>query len=133
MVKFNCTYVGDIVRWEANGQKIFDGQNGFEITEVPLTSTSAISTLAVVTSLDKNNTNLTCIVLTLDLSIAISDPALLLLQGKSFMYEIDKHMISLNLMFLLYTYNAFCSQFTQLHVYSLNNLPAVCYVRVLYI
>ena len=82
MAKFNCTYVGDIILWEASGQKIFDGQNGFEITEVPLTSTSAISTLAVVTSLDKNNTNLTCIVLTLDLSIAISDPALLLLQGE---------------------------------------------------
>ena len=82
MVKFNCTYVGDIVRWEANGQKIFDGQNGFEITEVPLSSsTSVMSTLAVVTTLDKNNTNVTCIAVNLDLSTSEKDPALLLVQG----------------------------------------------------
>ena len=81
---FNCTYVGDIVRWEANGQRIFNGQNGYEFTDVPLTSTLAMSTLTVVISLDKNNTNITCVVLSLDLSSTESEPALLLLQGKSF-------------------------------------------------
>ena len=78
---FNCTYVGDIVRWEANNQKIFDGQNGYEFTDVPVTSTSVMSTLTVVTSLDKNNTNITCIAVNLDLTTSEKEPALLLLQG----------------------------------------------------
>ena len=82
VVKFSCTYVGDVVRWEANGQRIFNGQNGYEFTDVPLTSTSVKSTLTVVTSLDKNNTNITCTALTLDFSTAESEPALLLLQGE---------------------------------------------------
>ena len=78
---FNCTYVGDIVRWEANGQRIFHGQDGYQYTDVPVTSTSAMSTLTVVTSLDKNNTNITCIAVNLDLSTSEKEPALLLLQG----------------------------------------------------
>ena len=81
---FNCTYVGDAVVWEANGRRIFSGQNGYKITDVPLSSISAMSMLTVVTSLDKNNTNITCTALTLDLSTAEGEPALLLLQGKSF-------------------------------------------------
>ena len=82
VVKFSCSYVGDIIRWEANGRRIFDGQNGFEITDVPLTSTSVMSTLTVVTSLDKNNTNITCTAFALGSETVESEPALLLLQGK---------------------------------------------------
>ena len=82
VAKFNCTYVGDVVRWEANGQRIFNGQDGYEFTDIPLTSNSAMSTLTVVTSLDKNNTNVTCIAVNLDLSTSEKEPALLLLQGK---------------------------------------------------
>ena len=81
VAKFNCTYVGDVVRWEANGQRIFNGQDGYEFTDVPVTSTSVMSTLTVVTSLDKNNTNITCIAVNLDLSTSEKEPALLLLQG----------------------------------------------------
>ena len=81
VAKFNCTYVGQIVRWDGNKQRIFNGQSGYKITDVPLTSISAMSTLTVVTSLDKNNTNITCTTLTLDLSTIVSEPALLLLQG----------------------------------------------------
>ena len=84
VAEFSCTYLGDIVRWEVNRQRIFSGQDGYEITDVPLTSTSAMSTLTVVTSLDKNNTNITCFVITLDLSTAESEPALLLLQGERY-------------------------------------------------
>ena len=79
MAKFNCTYVGDI---EANGRKILSGQNGLEITEVLLSSTLIMSTLSVVTSLDKNNTNITCNVFALGSETVESEPALLLLQGK---------------------------------------------------
>ena len=79
---FICTYVGDAVVWEANGQRIFSGQNGYKITDVPLSPISAMSTLTVVTSLDKNNTNITCTALTLDLFTTESKPAFLLLQGK---------------------------------------------------
>ena len=81
VAKFICTYVGDIVRWEANGQKIFDGQDGYQFTDVPVTPPSAMSTLTVVTSLDKNNTNITCTAINLDLSTSEKEPALLLLQG----------------------------------------------------
>ena len=79
------------MRWEANGQKIFDGQNGFEITDVPVTSISAMTTLTVVISLDKNNTNITCVVVTTEsgLSTAESDPALLLVQGMSIIFELN--------------------------------------------
>ena len=87
VVKFNCTYVGDIIQWEANGQRIFDGQNGFEITDVPLTSISAMSTLSVVTSLEKNNTNITCTAFALGSGTVESEPALLLLQGKKVQYH----------------------------------------------
>ena len=78
---FNCTYVGDEVHWSANRQKIYNGQDGYKITVVPLTSTSAMSTLTVNASLSKNNTNITCTVLSLDLSTRKNDSALLLLQG----------------------------------------------------
>ena len=75
---FNCTYVGDALRWRINGQKIFDNHNGFSVVPV---SHSFISTLSVVTSLDKNNTNITCTAISADLSFDESEPALLLLQG----------------------------------------------------
>ena len=79
----NCTYVGDALRWKINGQNIFDNQNGFAIFEVPLVSQGLImSTLSVITSLDKNNTNITCTAVSTDLSFDESKPALLLLQGK---------------------------------------------------
>ena len=78
---FNCTYVGDEVHWSANGQKIFDGHDGYEVTVFPQTPPLVMSTLTVNTSLNKNNTIITCTVLSLDLSTSKSDPALLLLQG----------------------------------------------------
>ena len=83
----NCTYVGDALRWKANGQNIFNNQNGFAIFEVPLVSQGLImSTLTVVTSLDKNNTNITCIAVSEDHSFDESEPALLLLQGMHTMH-----------------------------------------------
>ena len=82
VTKFNCTYVGDILLWVANGQKIFIGQDGYEIAEVALPTTSVMSTLTVVTSLDKNNTNITCTAFTIGSEGVESEPALLLLQGK---------------------------------------------------
>ena len=97
---FICTYVGDIIRWESNGQKIFDGQDGYQFTDVPVTSTLAMSTLTVVTSLDKNNTNITCIAVNLDLSTSEKEPALLLLQGiilaSSDNFETVKHTCTLS-------------------------------------
>ena len=77
---FNCTFVGDEVFWSANGEKIFDGHDGYEFTVVQLTPPLVMSTLTVVTSLNKNNTIITCSVLSLDLS-TINSSALLLLQG----------------------------------------------------
>ena len=79
---FTCIFVGDVVRWDANGQRIFNGQDGYEFTGVPVTSTSAMSTLTVVTSLDKNNTNIICTAFTFGSETIQSEPALLLLQGK---------------------------------------------------
>ena len=81
VVKFICTYDGDILRWEANGQRIFNGLDGYKFTDVPVTSNLIISTLSVVTSLDKNNTNITCTAIALDSETVESEPALLLLQG----------------------------------------------------
>ena len=77
----NCTYVGDALRWKANGRNIFDNQNGFAIFEVPVSQGLIMSTLSVVTSLDKNNTNITCTAVSADPSFDESEPALLLLQG----------------------------------------------------
>ena len=80
---FNCIYVADAVLWEANGQRIFDGQNGYEISrDVPVTPPSVMSTVTVVTSLDKNNTNITCTAFAIGSETVQSEPALLLLQGK---------------------------------------------------
>ena len=83
---FNCTYVGDTLRWKANGQNIFDNHNGFAILEVPVLHSLIISTLSVVTSVDKNNTNITCTAISADLSFDESEPALLLLQGTHTMH-----------------------------------------------
>ena len=79
---FNCTYVGDIFRWKANGQNIFNGIDGFKYSETELSQGLIMSTLTVVTSLDKNNTNITCITFAFGSETIESEPALLLLQGK---------------------------------------------------
>ena len=82
VANFNCTYVGDIFRWEANGKRIFDGMNGYTFTERELSQGLHLSTLTVVTSLDKNNTNITCTAFTFGSETIESEPALLLFQGK---------------------------------------------------
>ena len=87
VVKFICTYVGDVVLWEANHQRIFNGEDGYQFTDVPVTPTSFMSTLSVVTSLDKNNTNIICTVFALGSETVESEPALLLLQGKKVQYH----------------------------------------------
>ena len=93
---FNCTYVGDAVLWEANHQRIFDGQNGYEISnDVPVTPPSVMSTLTVVTSLDKNNTNITCTAFAIGSETVVSEPALLLLQGKK-VYSITNSSHNVN-------------------------------------
>ena len=79
---FNCTYVGDIFRWKANGQNIFNGIDGFNYNETELSQDLKMTTLSVVTSLDKNNTNITCNVFAHGSETIESEPALLLLQGK---------------------------------------------------
>ena len=82
MANFSCTYVGLVFRWEANGSKIFDNMNGFKITETEVLQGLHLSTLSVVTSLDKNNTIITCTVFAPGSETIESEPALLLLQGK---------------------------------------------------
>ena len=94
VAKFNCTYVGDIILWAANGQKIFIGQYGYVITEVALPSTSVMSTLTVVTSLDKNNTNIICAVFAFGSEGVESEPALLLLQGKRYSTTNSSHNVT---------------------------------------
>ena len=82
MAKFSCTYVGDNFLWKANGQRIFDGRDGFKYNETDLSQNLIMSTLSVVTSLDKNNTNITCTAVAQGSEAIESEPALLLLQGK---------------------------------------------------
>lgn len=79
---FNCTYVGDIFRWKANGQNIFNGIDGFKYNETDLSQDLKMTTLSVVTSLDKNNTNITCTAIAFGSETIQSEQALLLLQGK---------------------------------------------------
>ena len=78
---FNCTYVGDNFQWYTNGQKIFKGTSGFTFNETKLSQDLKMTTLSVVTSLDKNNTNITCTAFAYGSETFESEPALLLLQG----------------------------------------------------
>ena len=82
VAKFSCTYVGDIFLWKANGQNIFNGIDGFNFNETELSQDLIMSTLSVVTSLDKNNTNITCTAFAFGSETIQSEQALLLLQGK---------------------------------------------------
>ena len=81
---FNCTFVGEVLVWEANERQIHHGQNGFEFIFVQLNATQSLrmSTLTVVVLPDKNHTNLTCTTYsTSPLSNKRSETALLLVQG----------------------------------------------------
>ena len=80
---FNCTYIGDSFQWKADGQRIFKGM-GFKYNETELSQDLDLhmSTLSVVASRDKNNTNITCTAFAQGSETIESEPALLLLQGK---------------------------------------------------
>ena len=83
---FNCTFVGEVLVWEANERQIHSGQNGFEFFFVQLNETQSASlrksTLTVVASPDRNSTNLTCTAFSSSpLSSKRSETALLLVQG----------------------------------------------------
>lgn len=83
---FNCTFVGEVLVWEANERQIHSGQNGFEFFFVHLNETQSASlrksTLTVVASPDRNSTNLTCTAFSSSpLSSKRSETALLLVQG----------------------------------------------------
>ena len=82
VAKFSCTYVGGNFLWKANGQKIFNGMDGFKYNETELSQDLIMSTLTVVISLNKNNTNITCTAIAKGSDSIESEPALLLLQGK---------------------------------------------------
>ena len=112
---FNCTYVGDVVLWEANGQKI---ASGFEITEVLLPSNLVMSKLSVVTSLDKNNTNITCTAIAAGSKTNKSEPALLLLQGKHQFYTghgSPRHTVHLHIMSIFTTYYGLVVAYSHAH------------------
>ena len=81
---FYCTYVGDSFQWKADGERIFKGKKGFKYNETELSQDLDLhmTTLSVVASQDRNNTNITCTAFALGSETVESEPALLLLQGK---------------------------------------------------
>ena len=82
VANFNCTYVGFVSWWEANGSTIYKYTNGFTITDTELLQGLHLTTLSVDTSQDKNNTSITCNAVDQGSKTIERKTALLLLQGK---------------------------------------------------
>ena len=77
-------FIGDIFAWEANRIQIVDGIMGYMFNELPVgTQPTRMSTLTAFASLDKNNTNITCVAISTAPFMGVkSEPAILRIQGE---------------------------------------------------
>ena len=82
--EFNCTFIGDIIIWEANRTQIVNDIMGYLINTQPVgTQPTRMSTLTAFASLDKNNTNITCVAISAATLMGVkSEPAVLHIQGE---------------------------------------------------
>ena len=84
VAEFTCIGIGNFISWDINGKPLDDDTAGFDQMIVTLNQTQGLrkSTLTVVALLENNNTNLSCIVVSVSLSLYfISEPALFRIQG----------------------------------------------------
>ena len=84
MAEFTCIGIGNFINWNINGKPLDDNRAGFDQMVVTLNKTQGLrkSTIIAVALLENNNTNLSCIVVSLSLSLSvISEPALFRIQG----------------------------------------------------
>ena len=84
MAEFTCIGIGNFINWDINGKPLDDSRAGFDQMVITLNQTQGLrkSTLIAVALLENNNTNLSCIIYSLSLSLSIiSEPALFRIQG----------------------------------------------------
>ena len=84
MAEFTCIGIGNFINWNINGKPLDDSRAGFDQMIVTLNKTQSLrkSTIIAVVLLENNNTNLSCIVVSLSLKLSIiSEPALFRIQG----------------------------------------------------
>ena len=84
MAEFTCIGIGNFINWDINGKPLDDSRAGFDQMVITLNQTQGLrkSTLIAVALLENNNTNLSCIIFSLSLSLSIiSEPALFRIQG----------------------------------------------------
>ena len=73
-------FIGDILIWEANHMQVVNDIMGYMINTQ--TQPTRLSTLTAFASLDKNNTNITCVAIITAPFIGMkSEPAVLRIQG----------------------------------------------------
>ena len=84
VAEFTCIGIGNFISWDINGKPLDDSRAGFDQMVITLNQTQGLrkSTLIAVALLENNNTNLSCLVVSVSLSLyLISEPALFHIQG----------------------------------------------------
>ena len=86
VAEFTCIGIGNFINWDINGEPLDDSRTGFDQMVVTLNKTQGLrkSTVIAVALLENNNTNLSCIVAAVSMSLSlsiISEPALFRIQG----------------------------------------------------